>query len=80
MNIYIIYTPNLGSEIAIPGREREHGRFRGSIEGVRGRSEGAGGSKWGATGEHRGSTEGAPKGALKGAKGRSIKEPKLAAL
>ncbi len=38
------------------------------------------GSNGGAPREHRGSTEGAPKGALKGAKGRSIKEPKLAAL
>ena len=34
INIYIIYTPNLGSEISLPGREREQGRFRGSIEGV----------------------------------------------
>ena len=48
--IYIIYTPNLGLAIAIPGREREQGRFRGS-------SEGAGGSIGGA----RGSTEGAPR-------------------
>ena len=33
--IYIIYTPNLGFEIAVSGREREQGRFRGSIEGAR---------------------------------------------
>ena len=39
--IYIISSPNLGFEIAIPGREREQGRFRGSTEGARGRSEGA---------------------------------------
>ena len=45
--IYIIYTPNLGSEITLFDREREQGRFRGSSEGARGRSEGA-------PGEHRG--------------------------
>jgi hypothetical protein len=39
--IYIIYTPNLGFEITVLGREREHGRFRGSSEGARGRSKGA---------------------------------------
>ena len=33
-NIYIIYTPNLGLDIAVPGQEREQGRFRGSNEGV----------------------------------------------
>ena len=33
--IYIIYTPNLGSEITLFDREREQGRFRGSSEGVR---------------------------------------------
>jgi len=43
--IYIIYTPNLGLEIAVSVREREQGRFRESIGGAR-RS----------TGEHRGST------------------------
>ena len=32
--IYIIYTPNLGLRIAIPGREREQGRFKGSTEGA----------------------------------------------
>ena len=37
--MYIIYTPNLGSEIALPGREREQGRFRGSTEGAKGRNE-----------------------------------------
>ena len=55
--IYIIYTPNLGLEIAVPGREREQGRFRGSIEGARGSREGARGSREGARGskgEHRG--------------------------
>ena len=45
--IYIIYTPNLGSAIAVV-HEREQGRFRGSIEGAKGSSEGARGS----TGEH----------------------------
>lgn len=50
--IYIIYTPNLGFETAVSGREREQGRFRGSIEGARGSTMGqcrgaAGGSlKW----------------------------------
>ena len=53
--IQIIYTPNLGLRIAVPGREREQGRFRGSIEGARGSSEGARGSTEGAGG----STEGA---------------------
>ena len=33
--IYIIYTPNLGYEITVPGREKEQGRFRGSIEGAK---------------------------------------------
>jgi len=31
--IYIIIPPNLGLRIAVPGREREQGRFRGSREG-----------------------------------------------
>ena len=71
--IYIIYTPNLGSRIALSGRKREQGRFRGSTEGAKGRSEGAmseqrgassehegaPGEHEGAPGEHRGSTEGA---------------------
>ena len=39
--IYIIYTPNLGFVITVPGREREQGRFKGSTEGVRRRSKGA---------------------------------------
>lgn len=39
--IYIIYTLNLGFEIAILGLEREQGRFRGSTEGAKGRSGGA---------------------------------------
>ena len=46
--IYIIYTPNLGLEIAVPGRESEQGRFRGSTEGAGGSTEGAGGSNEGA--------------------------------
>ena len=61
--IYIIYTPNLGLRITIPGLEREQGRFRGSTKGAKGRSGGARGS----TGEHRRSTRGSngaqPKGA-----------------
>ena len=47
--MYIIYTPNLGLEIAVPGREREQGRFRGSTEGARGSTMGEcrqGRSRW----------------------------------
>ena len=29
-----VYTPNLGFMIAVPGREREQGRFEGSTEGA----------------------------------------------
>ena len=32
--IYIMYTPNLGFGIAVPGQEREQGRFKGSTEGA----------------------------------------------
>ena len=55
--IYYIYTPNLGSGIALPGREREQGRFRGSSEGARGSIKGAmreHGGAGGSTGEHGG--------------------------
>ncbi len=38
---YIIYTPNLGLGIAVFDQEREQSRFRGSIEGAGGSSEGA---------------------------------------
>ena len=48
--IYIIYTPNLGSEIILFDREKEQGRFKGSSERARGRSEGAWGSIEGARG------------------------------
>ena len=34
----ILYTPNLGWGVAVPGREREQSRFRGSTEGARGAS------------------------------------------
>jgi len=30
----VIYTPDIGFKIAVPGREREQGRFRGSTEGA----------------------------------------------
>jgi len=50
--LYIIYTPNLGSEIAVSVREREQGRFRGSIEGAGGSTEGARESTEGALREH----------------------------
>ena len=39
-DIYTISSPNLGFEIAVPGWEREHGRFRGSMEGVGKEQEG----------------------------------------
>jgi len=32
--ISVIYTPNLELGVAVPGREREHGRFRGSMKGA----------------------------------------------
>ena len=40
----ILYTPNLGWGVAVPGREREQSRFRGSTEGARGSIEGARGA------------------------------------
>ena len=39
--ICIIYTPNLGSLIALLVREREQGRFGGSIREARGSNRGA---------------------------------------
>ena len=54
--IYIIYTPNLGLEIAVPGREREQGRFRESTEGARGRSGGVSREHEGASREHGGAS------------------------
>ena len=54
---YIMYTPNLGSEIAVLGREREQGRFRGSTEGA-GRSNG---EHWGSTGAQQASKGGRSK-------------------
>ena len=32
--IYIIYTPNLGFEIAVLDQKRKQGRYRGSSEGA----------------------------------------------
>ena len=70
--IYIIYTPNLGLEIVVPGQEREQGRFRGSNKGVRGsnkRAEGStkrlGRSNKGARGSTVGQCRGAAGGSLK---------------
>jgi hypothetical protein len=90
--IYIIYTPNLGLEIAILGLEREHSRFRGSTEGAREaggsrreqegaggsrrEQEGAGGSTGGALGEHWGSTGGAL-GRSKRAEGGAVREERF---
>ena len=48
--IYIIYTPNLGSNIAVFNQEREQGGFGGS-------SEGAPREHRGSMGEHRGAPE-----------------------
>ncbi len=53
--IYIIYTPNLGFVIAIPGREREQGRFRGSSEGASREHGRAAREQRGAQQERRGS-------------------------
>ncbi len=58
-----IYTPNLGLGIAVLGREREQGRFRGSSEG--------------AAGEHRGAAR-EHEGALWGIAGGSRWEPEMA--
>ena len=55
--IYFIYTPNLELAIAIFVREREQDRFRGSHEGAKGSTGGAGGEQGGS----RESTEGAPR-------------------
>ena len=63
ITIYIIYTPNLGLRIAIPGREREQGRFRGSTGQARRRSRGARESGEGASESIMGST-GAQQGGI----------------
>ena len=43
--IYIIYTPNLGLRIAVPGREREQKGSMGEQRGSKREQEGARGSK-----------------------------------
>ncbi len=43
-SIYVICTPNLRLPITISDQEREQGRLRGSIDGVGGSFEGAGGN------------------------------------
>jgi len=55
--------------IALPGREREQGRFRGSSEGAGGSTEGALREQRGSKGEHCGAVQ-----------RRSRWEPELAAL
>jgi len=75
-HICIMYTPNLRLEIAVLGREREQGRFRGSSEGAGGSIEGAGGSIEGALREYRGSKR-EHYGAMQR---RSTLEPELAPL
>ena len=62
--IYIIYTPNLGSEVALPGREREHGRFRGSTEGAISEHGGALREQIGSTRQCRGAVGGSLKWGL----------------
>ena len=51
LNHDIIYTPSLGLRITLFDREREHGRFKGSIEGAKRRSKEAPGEH--REGEHR---------------------------
>ena len=51
ISLYIIYTPNLGLGIAVPGREREQGRFT-VVEGAPREQRGR------AAGEHHGAVEG----------------------
>jgi len=66
--IYIIYTPNLGLEIAVSVREREQGRFRGSSEGApgeQGGARGSGGSSEGAKGTTMRQCRGAVGGSLR---------------
>ena len=52
--ISIIYTLNLGWAIAVPGWEREQGRFRGSSEGAARKHGGASREHGGSKGEHGG--------------------------
>ena len=61
--IYIIYTPNLGLEIACFVREKEQGRFRGSTEGARREQRGAARKQRGSRREQQGS-----RGSIEGAK------------
>jgi len=42
--IYIIYTPNLGLEVAVFNRVREQGRFRGSRAALEGAAREQGGA------------------------------------
>lgn len=55
--IYIIYTPNLGFNVAVSGQEREQGRFRGA-QGAQRDQGGAWREHQRSTGEHRGSIGG----------------------
>ena len=64
MYIYIIYTPNLGFEIAVSVRESEQGRFRGSSRAARGSSERAFEGAWESNEGARGSGEGAAREAV----------------
>ena len=76
--IYIIYTPNLGLEIACFVREKEQGRFGGSTEGARteqrgaASNKGAGRSIEGAKREQR-EQQGGIMGQYRGAVGGSLK-------
>ncbi len=44
--ICIIYIPNSGFTIVVPGRDSEQGRFRGSSKGAGGGSKSRGAAAW----------------------------------
>ena len=73
---YIIYTPNLGLRIAVPGQEREQRRFRVSSKGALREHEGASREHRGALREHGGAPR-EQEGALRGSAGRSRCEPEI---
>ena len=58
MYVYIIYTPNLGSAVAVFVQEREQSRFKVSSEGAKGSTKGVGGSTEGARREYGGTAQG----------------------
>ena len=68
INIYILYTPNLGFVITVPGWEREQSRFQGEHRGSKGAQRGncerAWGSIKGASREHGGAREVSARGVV----------------